>query len=85
MNYRVIITPAAQRQIEKLPRPTQRRILLKLTNLAENPFGRESAKLAGQDDLYRIRTGDFRIIYQILKAELTVAVVKVAHRKDVYR
>ena len=85
MSYRVEIAPAAQRQLRKLKKLAQRRILASLEALAENPRPAGMKKLSGAPELYRIREGDYRIIYQIQEEVLLVLVVKVGHRKDVYR
>jgi len=84
MRYQVTVTPAADRSIAKLPREVRRRITEHLVALAENPRPPGSIKLTGQD-AYRIRVGDYRIIYTIQDDRLIVLVVDVGHRRDVYR
>ena len=83
--YRVDVAQAAARQIRKLPRTVQTKIVQKIDLLERNPrpFGVE--KLGGGESLYRVRVGDYRIIYTIEDRILRVLVVKVADRKDVYR
>lgn len=83
--YQVIIQPAAQRQIRKLPRQEQVPIAQAILGLADNPRPDGVKKLQGSKDLYRIRVGNYRIIYQILDNILTVTVTKVGHRRDVYQ
>jgi mRNA interferase RelE/StbE len=85
MDYQVEIAPAAQRQIKKLPQPIQERILQRLERLAIDPRSEGVVKLSGAEDLYRIRVGDYRIIYAIEDQALLVLIVKVGHRRDVYR
>ena len=82
--YRVIIKPSADRQVGRLPAQIRRRISDALDDLAENPRPRSSKKLKGAEDLWRIRVGDYRVIYTIRDDELIVLVVRVSHRKDVY-
>jgi mRNA interferase RelE/StbE len=57
----------------------------RIDGLANNPRPRDSEKLQGAEDLYRIRSGDYRIIYQIAEARLLVLVVRIGHRREVYR
>ena len=85
MTYRVQLTPRAADELAALPPKAQRRIARKIDALAVNPRPRASKKLQGADDLYRIRSGDYRILYQIADKVLTVLVVRVGHRRDVYR
>ena len=84
MTYTVTLAPAAQRDIRKLEAGTQRRIVRKLEDLAEDPRGQDTLKLQGED-LYRVRVGDFCIVYAIADDVLIVTVVRVRDRKDVYR
>ena len=83
--YRIDITPSATKELAGLPIADQRRIAAKIDALAMNPRLDGSQKLAGADDLYRIRSGDYRVIYQIQNKHLIVLVVRVAHRREVYR
>ena len=83
--YRVVLTPAAERQLAKLPRQAREMVAAALVTLATNPHPAGCVKLAGSDDLWRIRVRQYRVIYQILDAELIVTIVKVGDRKDVYR
>jgi mRNA interferase RelE/StbE len=85
VSYEVEITPAAKRQIKKLPNDVQKQVVEKLEELAFKPRPDGVQKLAGSDDLYRVRLGKYRIIYEIQDGLLLVTVVKVKHRKDVYR
>lgn len=84
MTYRLDYTPAAQRSIERLERDTQRRILARIGLLSADPRPPGAIKLAGHDE-YRIRVGDYRIIYTIHDDRLIVLIVDVGHRRDVYR
>jgi len=83
--YQVSFAPAAERQLRKLPQDVQRRIVRASEALEANPRPPGSAKLQGEDDLYRIRAGDWRIVYQIRDDQLLVLIVRVGHRRDVYR
>jgi mRNA interferase RelE/StbE len=83
--YRVRIKESALKAIRKLDRGTRGRIWAAIEGLAEHPRPTGRVKLAGEDNLWRIRMGDYRIVYQVRDAELVVIVVRVGHRRDVYR
>ncbi|MCE9589917.1 MAG: type II toxin-antitoxin system RelE/ParE family toxin [Planctomycetes bacterium] len=85
MRYAVVIDTKAAREIEALPRQDQRRIISKIEALANNPRPSGCVRLAGESGLWRCRSGVYRIIYQIQDARLLIVVVKVGHRRDVYR
>jgi mRNA interferase RelE/StbE len=83
--YEIEIAPAAERALKKLPADIQRRIIKGILKLEVNPRPSGVKKLSGEEDLYRVRIGDYRVIYQIRDGELIVLVVRVAHRREVYR
>ena len=83
--YRQIILPPASKAIRKLTPAIQGQIKAALDSLKNNPRPAGHKKLSGGSDLYRVRSGDYRIIYAIEDQIITVTVVKVAHRKEVYR
>ncbi|PAX60704.1 type II toxin-antitoxin system RelE family toxin [Brunnivagina elsteri] len=85
MSYEVEITPAARRQIKKLPNDIQKQVVEQLEELAFEPRPDGVKKLAGSDDLYRVRLGKYRIIYEIQDGLLLITVVKVKNRSDVYK
>ncbi len=83
--YKVSIKSSAVKEIEAIPQKKERqRIIRRIGQLADNPRPPGSTKLSGHDK-YRIRQGVYRIVYGIEDSELTVVVVKVGHRKEVYR
>lgn len=77
-------TTAASRQVKKLPRPARDRVLDAIEDLGEDPRPHGSRKLVGEGTAWRIRVGDDRVIYDVLDAEVTVTVVRAAHRREVY-
>ncbi|NJM72731.1 MAG: type II toxin-antitoxin system RelE/ParE family toxin [Scytonema sp. RU_4_4] len=85
MSYEVEITPTAKRQIKKLPLDVLQKVVAKLEELAIEPCPDGVTKLEGSENLYRVRLGKYRIIYEIQDGLLLVTIVKVKHRKDVYR
>ena len=85
MAYRVELKPSAAKALARLPRRDQRRVARKIDALAENPRPNAARKLSGADALYRVRAGDYRILYQVQDDVLLVLVVRIGHRRDVYR
>ena len=85
-SYKVFIKPSAAKEIEAVGRREDRqRIVTRIRSLARDPRPFGSEKLSGKDDLYRIRVGRYRVVYSVGDAELAVLVVRIGHRKDVYR
>ena len=83
--YRVVLTPAADRQLAKLPGQPREMVAAAIVTLASNPRPPGCVKLAGAADLWRIRVRDYRVIYTVVAGDLIVTVVKIGNRKDVYR
>jgi mRNA interferase RelE/StbE len=83
-NYSIEIKKSATKEIAKIPNPHLKRIIDAIASLADAPRPPGSKKLSG-DEKYRIRIGTYRILYQIEDWRLVVYVVKVGHRKGVYR
>ena len=82
--YRILIKKSAEKEIIALPRGDRVRVVARISSLAENPRPEGSQRLSGRD-AYRLRVGRYRVIYTIADAVLVVEVIKVGHRKDVYR
>lgn len=85
MAYEVRLEPSAERALRKLPVPIRSRMGSRLDGLASNPRPSGCEKLGGVDDLYRVRVGDYRVVYQVSDEVLVVLVVTIGHRSDVYR
>jgi len=83
--YDVEFAPSAARSFAKLERRIQRRVAQRVEALAYTPRPRASEKLRGTADRYRIRVGDYRIIYDIEDDALVILILRVGHRRDVYR
>jgi mRNA interferase RelE/StbE len=81
----VRLRPAAQRDLDRLPQAVLRRIHKSLGGLANEPRGTQTKKLMTADNLYRLRVGDYRILYEIDDQSRLVLVHGVRHRKDAYR
>ena len=85
MTYRVEFTSSAQREFLRLPKADRQRVGQRIDALADNPRPAGCVKLAGASMLWRIRCGDYRVVYAIEDATLIVAITRVAHRRQVYR
>jgi len=85
MIYSILLAPPAERQLKAFAPAVQKRLVKRLKSLGTNPRPQGVKKLAGEDDLYRIREGDYRIIYMIQDKKLIVLVLKIGDRKEVYR
>jgi len=85
MAYRVEIAPAAARQIRRLPIDVQRRIAVRIDNLASAPRPRGTEELVGEAHTYRVRVGDYRILFDVADTVMLVLVVTVGHRREVHR
>ncbi len=83
-SYRLLIAPSAGKELERLPRPTKLRVVQRMQALAAIPRPPSCKKLS-DDNRYRIRQGDYRILYLIDDKSLEVTVVKIAHRSQAYR
>ena len=83
--FRVAIPRAVAKQMDRLPSQVRRRVTDALAVLRNDPRPPGCAKLAGADNLWRIRVGQYRVVYAIRESQLLVLVVRVAHRRDVYR
>ena len=83
-SYRLLIKPSAARELEALPAKDRRRIVAKIEGLANNPRPPGSEELSGEEK-YRLRQGDYRILYSVEDARTTLTIVKIGHRREVYR
>jgi len=83
-SYKLLIKRSAARELEGLPPKVRRRVAGQIETLTATPRPQGVEKLSGQEK-YRIRQGDYRVLYSIDDGAQTVTVVKVGHRRDVYR
>lgn len=83
--YRVEFTPSARREFLKLPDAVVVRLTPRILALGKNPRPTGSKKLSVQENIYRIRIGDYRVLYEIQDKVLVVLVMKVGHRREIYR
>jgi mRNA interferase RelE/StbE len=86
VSYSLYIKPSAGKELEAVgSKPDRLRIIGRIRGLADDPRPRGSEKLAGYDDRYRIRQGNYRVVYAIDDEAGRVTIYKVGHRKDIYR
>jgi mRNA interferase RelE/StbE len=83
--YSIRLAESASRSLNNLPARLQVRIAAKIESLAANPFPPGVRKIAGEEHAYRIRVGDYRVVYDVPEKEIVVLVLRIGHRKDVYR
>lgn len=83
-SYRVFIRKSAEKELRKIPKEDLRRVVAKINNLAIDPRPQGSLKLSG-DDRYRIRQGDWRVVYGIDDSKRLVDIAKIGHRAEIYR
>jgi len=83
--YKLEISATAEKQLKKLDRGDQIRLLRTIQRLAEEPRPKGCRKLRGYVDVYRLRVGTYRILYRVENHRLVVLVLKIGHRKDIYR
>jgi len=83
-NYKIVIKPSAVKELEKLSKKDLRKVTARIQALAQDPRPLGCQKLSGQER-YRIRQGNYRIVYEIADEIKIVRVVKVGHRREVYR
>lgn len=85
-SYSVLIKTSAAKELEAVePRAVRARIVSRIQGLAQNPRPRSSQKLAGEAERYRTRQGAHRIVYSVDDEQRIVQVVKIGHRREVYR
>jgi len=82
--YKIEWKRSAAKELKQLPKETIAKILQAVESLAEEPFPAGVKKLIGSTHTYRIREGDYRVIYDVFSKTLVIEIIRVGHRKDVY-
>ena len=85
MLYRIVTTRRAAKDLAALPKAVVRRIDAKILSLAHAPRPAEAVKLKGADALYRVRVGEYRIVYEVQDDVVVIVIVRAGHRREVYR
>lgn len=85
--YTIEFVKSARKEFERLPVKLRAKVTEALQLLAQNPYSEllKIKKMKGAADLYRVRLGDYRILYELRKKRLVVVVIKIGHRREVYR
>lgn len=83
-DYSISFVRSARKELESLPNPLLRRILTKIETLAKNPRPAGCKKLKGARDLWRIRIGEYRVVYSIRDREVRIEIITVRHRSQAY-
>jgi mRNA interferase RelE/StbE len=83
--YKIEVSATAERQLKKIRREDTIRILRSISLLAGEPRPSGCRKLSGYDDIYRIRIGHYRVIYEIDGKRIIIVILKIGHRREVYR
>jgi mRNA interferase RelE/StbE len=85
LSYRIEVKRVAAKALKKIPKADRTRIAEKIDSLAENPPSPEITKMKGNNPFHKVRVGDYRIVYEIQEHVLLILIVKIGHRKDIYR
>lgn len=85
MIYHITFRHAVLREMRSFPRSTRRRLWAAIDELRENPFPAGMKNVRGYNDYYRIHVGEYRIVYHVATKNAVITIIKMRHRKDVYR
>ncbi|NOR69194.1 MAG: type II toxin-antitoxin system mRNA interferase toxin, RelE/StbE family [Methylomarinum sp.] len=83
--YKVELKKPAEKALFKLPKPVIAKVIHLLKELEQNPRPNGCKKLTGSNNSYRIRTGDYRVVYSIFDDVLVIDIIKIGHRKEIYK
>ena len=85
MKYKIEFSRPAEKQLADIQKNELKKIANKIDKLALNPFPEGHEKLKGHENIYRIRQGDYRVLYSVFENKLTILVIKIGHRREIYR
>lgn len=85
MSYKLEYKNSVKKELRKLNKPDRIAIIGKIELLKDESHPEGSAKLKGSQDLYRFRHGDYRVIYQIQKQVVIITIIRIGHRRDIYK
>ena len=83
--YKIEISSTAEKSLKKIPQKDISKIIEAIQQLAISPFPSGSRKLRGEEGIFRIRQGNYRIIYEVVDKKLIILILKIGHRKEVYK
>ncbi len=84
-SYEIIVSKTAEKALLKIPKKDQVKVISAISELATHPFSARCKKVQGEENTFRIRIGDYRVIYEIEGRKLLVLVLKIGHRKEIYK
>lgn len=84
-SYKVILKPSVEKDPRSLPRDAVKRVFRRIETLKDDPIPRQFIKLSGAERLYRVRVGEYRIVFNVDTTHMQVVIQYVRHRRDVYR
>ncbi len=84
-NYKIVVSTTAEKALKNIPNKDCQKILSVIQALSSNPYPSGCRKLSGEDSIFRVRQGNYRIIYDVQDKRLLILVLKIGHRKDIYR
>lgn len=85
MSFKIVIVQSAEKESQKIEKKSLRRIVASIKTLSENPFSPRSKKLIGSDSHYRLRVGQYRVLYEIDSKNKVITIFRIRHRKDAYK
>ena len=85
MSYRIEVKKSAAKALKNIPKADRKRIVDKIDSLAESPPSPDITKMKGNNPFHKVRVGDYRIVYEVQEDVLLILIVKVGHRKDIYK
>jgi mRNA interferase RelE/StbE len=85
LSYRIVVKKSAAKALKKISKVAQKRIADKIDSLADSIPNPDTTKIKGNNPFHKVRVGDYRIIYEIQDDVLLILIVKIGHRKDIYR
>ena len=84
-NYNILISATAEKVLKKIPKKDRIRIVQLIQTLAISPVPQGARKLMYEQNIYRVRQGNYRVIYELKNKKLIILILKIGHRKDIYR
>ncbi len=83
--YNIEFKASAKKELLKLPKTILKKLSVVIDDLANNPYPSGYKKLTGSDHTYRIRCGDYRVVYSVFDDRLIIHIIKIGHRKNIYK
>jgi len=83
--YKIVFRKSAEKQLLKLPKPVGLKIIELIKSLSENPIALSAQKISGFENVYRLRSGVYRVFYSIDKEVLVIEIIKIGHRQNIYK